>query len=256
MSWRVRPCLFVLPLLVLSVPSLAQVAWVRKYDDALKQAADQKKFVVLDISASWCPYCRKMAREVYPNKEFIDFSRAHVFMRLFLDTDAEGRRLGRRFNVRGFPTIVVLNVKGEEVGRLVGARGTRKLIRDLEEIFDESSLYGDAQNEAPEPVQPERESTPAPVKAAPASNPSPKPAAESAPVKTEPKDLIANLEKKLASAQDGSEKNWLTLMLALAHFESQHWKEARVYVGRVLEKEPDNPGARELMKALDKMERP
>jgi len=151
---------------------------------------------------------------------------------------------------------VVLNVKGEEVGRLVGARGTRKLIRDLEEIFDESSLYGDAQNEAPEPVQPERESTPAPVKAAPASNPSPKPAAESAPVKTEPKDLIANLEKKLASAQDGSEKNWLTLMLALAHFESQHWKEARVYVGRVLEKEPDNPGARELMKALDKMERP
>ena len=256
MSWRVRPCLSVLPLLVLSVPSLAQVAWVRKYDDALKQAADQKKFVVLDISASWCPYCRKMAREVYPNKEFIDFSRAHVFMRFFLDTDAEGKRLGRKFNVRGFPTIVVLNVKGEEVGRLVGARGTRKLIRDLEEIFDESSLYGDAQNEAPEPVQPERESTPAPVKAVPASSPSPKPAAESAPIKTEPKDPIADLEKKLASAQDGSEKNWLTLMLALAHFESQHWKEARVYVGRVLEKEPDNPGARELMKALDKMERP
>ena len=41
MSWRVRPCLFVLPLLVLSVPSLAQVAWVKKYDDALKQAADR-----------------------------------------------------------------------------------------------------------------------------------------------------------------------------------------------------------------------
>ena len=87
-----RSFLFVLPLLVLTVPSLAQVAWVKKYDDALKQAADQEKFIVIDISASWCGYCRKMAREVYPDKEFIDFSRAHVFMRLEKDPDNPGAR--------------------------------------------------------------------------------------------------------------------------------------------------------------------
>jgi hypothetical protein len=33
--------------------AIAQVAWVRKFDDALKQAAREKKFIVLDISASW-----------------------------------------------------------------------------------------------------------------------------------------------------------------------------------------------------------
>src|SRR5213594_3749122 len=256
MSCRTRLSLLLLPILVLTVSSPAQVAWVKKYDDALKQAAEQKKFVVIDFSASWCGYCRKMAREVYTDKEFIEFSRAHVFMRLFSDTDAEGRRLARRFNVRGFPTIVVLNIKGEEVGRLVGVRGTRKLIQDLDEIFDESNLDDKSGHEAADSAQPERESSSTPVKTEPAGDPSPEPAAESAPVKTEPKDHIAELEKKLASAQDGSEKNWLTLMLALAHFESQHWKEARLYAGRVLEKDPDNRGARELMKALDKMERP
>ena len=256
MSCRTRLSLLLLPILVLTVPSPAQVAWVKKYDDALKQAAEQKKFVVIDFSASWCGYCRKMAREVYTDKEFIDFSRTHVFMRLFLDKDAEGSRLGRKFNVRGFPTIVVLNIKGEEAGRLVGVRGARKLIRDLEQVFDSSELYGEPENEAEKSVQPERESTPEPVKAAPGDNPSAKPAAENVPVKAEPKDPIADLEKRLASAQDGSEKNWLTLMLALAHFESRHWKEARLYAGRVLEKDPDNLGARELMKALDKMERP
>ena len=31
----------------------AQVTWVRNFNDALKQAAKEKKFVVLDISASW-----------------------------------------------------------------------------------------------------------------------------------------------------------------------------------------------------------
>ncbi len=33
--------------------SMAQVAWVNDFDAALKQAAREKKFIVLDISASW-----------------------------------------------------------------------------------------------------------------------------------------------------------------------------------------------------------
>jgi thiol:disulfide interchange protein len=37
--------------------ALAQVAWVKDFHAALKQAAREKKFIVLDISASWCPNC-------------------------------------------------------------------------------------------------------------------------------------------------------------------------------------------------------
>jgi hypothetical protein len=33
--------------------SNAQVAWVKDFDAALKQASKEKKFIVLDISASW-----------------------------------------------------------------------------------------------------------------------------------------------------------------------------------------------------------
>jgi len=33
--------------------AVAQVAWVKDFDTALKQAAREKKFIVLDISASW-----------------------------------------------------------------------------------------------------------------------------------------------------------------------------------------------------------
>ena len=41
--------------LVILTPVLAnaQVAWVKDFNAALKQAASEKKFVVLDISASW-----------------------------------------------------------------------------------------------------------------------------------------------------------------------------------------------------------
>jgi uncharacterized protein YyaL (SSP411 family) len=42
-------------LLLATAPALvvAQVAWVKSFDDALKQAAKENKFIVLDISASW-----------------------------------------------------------------------------------------------------------------------------------------------------------------------------------------------------------
>jgi hypothetical protein len=33
--------------------AVAQLAWVQSFDSALKQAAKEKKFIVLDISASW-----------------------------------------------------------------------------------------------------------------------------------------------------------------------------------------------------------
>jgi len=40
--------LFLAPVL-----SLAQVAFVKDFNEALQQAAREKKFIVLDISASW-----------------------------------------------------------------------------------------------------------------------------------------------------------------------------------------------------------
>ena len=33
--------------------ALAQVAWIKTFDEALKQASREKKFIVLDMSASW-----------------------------------------------------------------------------------------------------------------------------------------------------------------------------------------------------------
>jgi hypothetical protein len=33
--------------------AVAQIAWVKTYDEALKQAAREKKSIVLDVSASW-----------------------------------------------------------------------------------------------------------------------------------------------------------------------------------------------------------
>jgi thioredoxin-related protein len=76
-----------------------------------------------------------MTREVYADKEFIEFSRSQVFMRVFEDTDPEGARLARRFRISGFPTLIILNSSGHEVDRIVGAMDAQDLIEELESIF-------------------------------------------------------------------------------------------------------------------------
>ncbi len=53
-----------------------------------------------------------MTREVYTDKEFIKFSQSQIFMRVFEDTDPEGARLARKFNVDGFPTLIILDSSG------------------------------------------------------------------------------------------------------------------------------------------------
>jgi thioredoxin-related protein len=83
-----------------------------------------------------------MTREVYTDKEFIKFSRSQIFMRVFEDTDPEGERLARRFKVRGFPTLIILDSKGREVDRILGAMSAQDLIEELKLIFESAKDGG------------------------------------------------------------------------------------------------------------------
>jgi tetratricopeptide (TPR) repeat protein len=119
----------------------AQVAWVAKFEDAVKQATVENKFIVLDIGASSSPPCQQMAREVYPDKDFIRFSRTQVFMLLDVENDPEGVHLAGKFDVNLYPTVLVLSSNGEEISRITGGRSTDGLIRDLKEIFADPVPY-------------------------------------------------------------------------------------------------------------------
>jgi hypothetical protein len=80
-----------------------------------------------------------MTREVYTDKSVIEFSRKQVFLRVFQDTEPEGDRLARKFGVRGFPTIIVLDSKGNEIDRIFGERSAPELIEELNAIFESAS---------------------------------------------------------------------------------------------------------------------
>lgn len=275
-----RNSVFILPLVFLPLSTAAsqsvrnQVSWVSKFDDALKQAAAESKFVVIAVSATSSAPCTNMKRNVFPDPAFVQFSRNNVFMLLESDRDSEGTRIAREFGVREFPTFLVLNSQGREIGRLTGEQNTGTLIGDLEKIFkhytnpagnetrqeDKAPVVQpappDAQQSKPPHKEPQNKTTPAPEAKqedkAPAAQPAPAPAKQA----VSENDPITRMEKRLASATSDSEGDWLNLMLGMAHFQAQHWKEAQIYLKRVLDKNPDNSSAREMMNIVEKYLRP
>jgi thioredoxin-like negative regulator of GroEL len=95
--------------------------WLTKLRDAKAAAAEQQKPVLAMVSTSWCPPCNMMKKEILPQPSVRDALKKYVLV--YIDGD-ENRPDAKALKVRGYPTFIVLSAKGEEVGRLVGARPT------------------------------------------------------------------------------------------------------------------------------------
>lgn len=69
--------------------------------------------------AKWCPPCNQVKATLFNRQDFIERSRA--FVPVYIDGDSPGaQKLGARFKVSGYPTMVLFNPQGTELTRLPG----------------------------------------------------------------------------------------------------------------------------------------
>jgi len=88
-------------------------------DAAFAQAKADNKPVFVYWGAKWCPPCNYVKATLFNRQDFIERSRA--FVPVYVDGDSPGaQRLGSRFKVSGYPTMVLFNPQGTELTRLPG----------------------------------------------------------------------------------------------------------------------------------------
>jgi len=102
--------------------------WQADFNKATALAAKENKPILIDFTGSaWCPACKLMKNEVLSKEEFLDFANKNLilFEVDMLPTgeaavpklDDQNQYLIRKFGIEGFPTFVLINSKGRELGR-------------------------------------------------------------------------------------------------------------------------------------------
>ena len=112
----------------------AEDAWITDVPKALEQAKSEKKMVLLDFTGSdWCPPCKALHKNVLTSEEFSKFAKDNLVL---VDLDfpkakpqsdelkAANKELSKKYGIKGFPTIIVLDADGKELFRKVGYGGT------------------------------------------------------------------------------------------------------------------------------------
>lgn len=124
---------------VMALSSFAQTTGVNwehgTLQEALNKAKANKKgpnLVFLDCFTTWCGPCKHMANNVFPTKEAGDYFNKN-FVNIKIDMEkGEGVELAKKYSISAYPTFLILDAMGAEVGRVVGGGGLNDFIKQVE----------------------------------------------------------------------------------------------------------------------------
>ena len=109
---------------VVSTP--ASSGWLTDLPTAQAKAKAENKMVLLDFTGSdWCPWCIRLDQEIFSQPEFKEYAQTNLVLvkvdfprRTELSTEQRraNEALAMKYNVEGFPTLVVLDSDGKLIG--------------------------------------------------------------------------------------------------------------------------------------------
>jgi thioredoxin-related protein len=90
------------------------------FSELLKKAEKENKMIFLDCCTSWCPPCRRMEKNVFPNDMVGDFYNSHFVCEIFDMEKEEGKELAKRYEISCYPTYLFLDKNGNLLHRQSG----------------------------------------------------------------------------------------------------------------------------------------
>lgn len=114
------------------------------WSEVKNKAAQTGKLIMVDAYTTWCGPCKRMASNIFPQKQVGDFYNAN-FINYKLDMEkGEGPAVGREYKVRAYPTFLFIDGDGNKVFEHIGGsdiNGFIKIGSTALSKFDKSAAF-------------------------------------------------------------------------------------------------------------------
>lgn len=90
------------------------------FQEALIKAKEENKPVFVDVYATWCGPCKQLKKKTFKDKEVGDYYNKN-FINVAVDGESkEGAMVARKYNVQGYPTLLIVDAEGNLKTRQMG----------------------------------------------------------------------------------------------------------------------------------------
>jgi thioredoxin-related protein len=117
-------------------------------EEALAKAEKEQKNVFIDVYTTWCGPCKRMDENVFSRKD-VGERMAKEYIALKIDNERSPYRdaVGK-YGIKGYPTMLILDSKGKEIGRIYGSRSPEGFMSELDNYSPQKAMTVSAAFEA------------------------------------------------------------------------------------------------------------
>lgn len=131
----------------LSVRAGGGEGWETDFKKAVERATKENKPLLLDFTGSdWCGWCIKLDKEVFSKESFKKWAESNLVLvsldfprkkQQSAELKKQNEELSEKYNVEGFPTIILLASDGKKVLGTTGYQsgGPDAYVKHLQEII-------------------------------------------------------------------------------------------------------------------------
>lgn len=97
--------------------------------DAKALSAQTGKPIFIDCYTVWCGPCKWMSANSFQDPAVADlFNKNFINLKVEMEKDADGKELAMKYEVRAYPTLLIIDSKGNLIRKEIGAKDANAMI--------------------------------------------------------------------------------------------------------------------------------
>ncbi len=107
-----------------------------KFLEILAQAKAEGKLVFVDCFTDWCPPCKHMDELVFPQPQVGRYLNNTFVCARFDMEKGEGFAVAMRYDVKKYPTFLILDGDGTLIGKMIGGSPPREFVEQIATLVE------------------------------------------------------------------------------------------------------------------------